>query len=73
MLLQIKTKKMAKEDIEAWHNNCFREANKYFNRIYDWGDEHGIKIDTIVKTQTDVNAQIQPQEETQPQNNNLIK
>ena len=47
--------------------------NKYFNRIYDWGDEHGIKIDTIVKTQTDVNAQIQPQEETQPQNNNLIK
>ena len=48
-------------------------SNKYFNRIYDWGDEHGIKIDTIVKTQNDVNAQIQPQEETQPQNNNLIK
>ena len=54
-------------------NNNIQNSNKYFNRIYDCGDEHGIKIDTVVKTQTDVNAQIQPQEETQPQNNNLIK
>ena len=43
MLLQIKTKKMSTEDIEAWHNNCFREANKYFNRMYIMGKDEDIR------------------------------
>jgi hypothetical protein len=43
MLSQIKTKKMTTEDIEAWHNNCFRESNKYFNRMYIMGKDEDIR------------------------------
>jgi len=52
------------------------KSNKYFNRIYDWGDQYGIKIDTGVKpevsndeTQND-ETQIQNDE---TQNNNTIQ
>lgn len=49
------------------------KANRYFNRIYDWGDEHGIKIVTGGQTEQ---TQAQPQnQEQQPQtqNNNTIQ
>lgn len=48
------------------------KANRYFNRIYDWGDEHGVKITTGAE-------QSQPQEEEtetqepQTQNNDTIQ
>src|SRR5437016_14041670 len=43
MLSRLKSQFMTKEDIEAWHDNCFREANKYFKRMYIMGKEHDIK------------------------------
>ena len=48
-----------------------KKSNRYFNRIYDWADEHGIKIDTGVKPeiQNDESQNI----ESQPQNNDTIQ
>ena len=49
------------------------KSKRYFNRIYDWGDEHGIKIDTGIKSEIQ-NIETQPQDiETQPQNNNIVQ
>jgi hypothetical protein len=48
-----------------------KKANRYFNKIYDWGDEHGVKI-SVGETQSQpVQPQIQPQQEQPVQNNNI--
>jgi hypothetical protein len=41
------------------------KANKYFNKIYDWGDEFGVKINVGEQPQ----VQNQPQTQTQPVQN----
>lgn len=47
------------------------KSNKYFNRIYDWGDEYGIKIDTGVKPEVQNDeTEIQTQED-ETQNNTI--
>ena len=48
------------------------KSSRYFNRIYDWGDEHGIKIETIQSQPQQTDNQTQT-EEAPAQNNNLIK
>lgn len=43
MLSRIRTRVMTKEDIDAWHNNCMRESQKYFNKLYIMGKDDAIK------------------------------
>ena len=48
------------------------KSNRYFNRIYDWGDEHGVKI--VTGGQTEQTQTQEPQtQEPQTQNNNTIQ
>lgn len=48
------------------------KSNKYLNRIYDWADENGVKIDTGVKPEIQNDENIQ-NDEPQSQNNNTIQ
>lgn len=43
MISRIKTRHMIKEDIEAWHQCCYRDATKFFNKLYIMGDDVDIK------------------------------
>jgi len=50
-----------------------KKSNRYFNRIYDWADEHGIKIDTGVKPEIQNDESQNIESQPQPQNNNTIQ
>jgi hypothetical protein len=47
------------------------KSNRYFNKIYDWGDEHGIKID--IGEQQETQQSQQAQESQPPTENNIIQ
>lgn len=42
MTKRLKARAMSKEDIEVWHNECLREANKYFKKLYIMGKDTDI-------------------------------
>lgn len=50
-----------------------KKSNKYFNRIYDWADEHGIKIDTGIKPEIQNDESQNIESQPQPQNNDTIQ
>lgn len=43
MMSRIKTRIMNKEDINAWHESCARDAHKFFNKLYIMGKDEDIK------------------------------
>ncbi|VBB17790.1 atlastin-2-like [Yasminevirus sp. GU-2018] len=43
MMSRLRSRSMTKEDIEAWHKSCTREAQRYFNKLYIMGKDEDIK------------------------------
>ena len=43
MMSRISTRIMTKEDIDAWHECCMRDAQKFFNKLYIMGKDDDIK------------------------------
>lgn len=43
MMSRIKTRVMTKEDIDAWHESCIRDAKKFFNKLYIMGKDEDLK------------------------------
>lgn len=53
MMSRIRTKIMTKEDIDAWHESCMRDAQKFFNKLYIMGKDEDLK-----KIRNDIMADI---------------
>jgi hypothetical protein len=43
MIIIMKSRSMTKEDVEAWHESCIRDAHRYFNKMYILGKDEDIK------------------------------
>ena len=43
MMTRMKSRSMTKEDVEAWHKSCVRDAQRYFNKLYIMGKDEAIK------------------------------
>lgn len=43
MMSRIRTRIMTKEDIDAWHESCARDAHKFFNKMYIMGKDEDLK------------------------------
>lgn len=43
MMTRMKARSMTKEDVEAWHKSCVRDAQRYFNKMYIMGKDEDIK------------------------------
>ena len=53
---RMKTKTMSKDDIEAWHNSCLRDAISYFNKLYIMGREDDVK-NIRITTMSDIDLE----------------